>query len=69
MIFNDELNTEGAFFSKENGKYYITLSELTGEYEQISVKVTNQIKPDRPYNETEDKDNLFKSYWVMKSTY
>ena len=59
---NDELNTEGASFSKENGKYYITLSGVTGEYEQISVKVTNQIKPDRPYNETKDKDNLFKLY-------
>lgn len=47
-------------FSKENGKYYITLSGVTGEYEQISVKVTNLLKPDRPYNETEDKENLFK---------
>lgn len=57
---NDEFNTSGASFSKENGKYYITLSGITGEFEQISVKVTNQIKPDRPYNKTEDKENLFK---------
>lgn len=57
---NDEFNTSGASFSKENGKYYITLSGLTGQFEQISVKVTNKIKPDRPYNETEDKENLFK---------
>ena len=57
---NDEFNTSGASFSKENGKYYITISGLTGSYEQISVKVTNQIKPDRPYNETEDKNNMFK---------
>lgn len=57
---NDEFNTSGASFSKENGKYYITLSGITGQFEQISVKVTNQIKPDRPYNETEDKENLFK---------
>ena len=56
---NDEFNTSGASFSKENGKYYITLSGITGQFEQISVKVTNQIKPDRPYNETEDKINLF----------
>lgn len=57
---NDEFNTSGASFSKENGKYYITLSGITGQFEQISVKVTNQIKPDRPYNKTEDKENLFK---------
>ena len=58
---NDEFNTSGASFSKENGKYYITLSGLTGQFEQISVKVTNQIRPDRPYNETEDKINIFKN--------
>lgn len=56
---NDEMNSEGATFTKENGKYYITLSGITGQYEQISVKVTNQIKPDRPYNDRNEKTNLF----------
>ena len=56
---NDEMNSNGATFTKENGKYYITLSGITGQFEQISVKVTNQIKPDRPYNNRDEKENLF----------
>ena len=55
-----EFNISGASFSKENGKYYITISGLTGSYEQININVKNQLKPDRPYNETEDKNNMFK---------
>lgn len=59
--FEEISSTSGATLSYENGKYYITFSRLTLESENIEVKVTNQIKPDRPYDDTDPKENLFKN--------
>ena len=49
-------NSEHATFTQENSKYYITLSGL---HENIEVLVTNRIKPDRPYDDSPNKNNLF----------
>lgn len=49
----------GASFSIENGKYYLTLSGITANSENIEVLVTNKIEPDRPYDDSSNKNNLF----------
>ena len=54
-------NSEHASFTIENGKYYITLSGLHENNEYVEVKVTNKIEPDRPYDDSPSKDNLFKN--------
>ena len=54
-------NSEHATFTIENGKYYITLSGLHENDEYVEVKVTNKIEPDRPYDDSPSKDNLFKN--------
>jgi hypothetical protein len=54
-------NSEHASFTIENGKYYITLSGLHENDEYVEVKVTNKIEPDRPYDDSPSKDNLFKN--------
>ena len=58
--FSEISKSEGAMFTEENGKYYITLSGITGNYEDIVVKVTNKIDETREYNKTQGKDNLLK---------
>ena len=52
-------NTDGASLIQENGKYYIVLSGVTKNDEQITVKVTNKLEDFRPYEDKKDKINLF----------
>ena len=54
------VSSSGAFFSYENGKYYITISGLTSKNENIEILVKNKIIPERTYNKKESKNNYFK---------
>ena len=53
------LNSDGASLTYENGKYYITLSGVTGEPEEITIKVINKLKDERPFNDLDAKENTF----------
>ena len=52
--------SENALFTKENGKYYITLSILHENNEFVEVKIINKIDNFRLYNKAINKENLFK---------
>ena len=54
------VSSSGAFFSYENGKYYITISGLTSKNENIEILVKNKIIPERTYNKEKSKNNYFK---------
>ena len=58
--FTELSSTEGAKLTKENGKYYITISGITTNDEYIETKVTNKLDTTRPYNDKNIKENLFK---------
>lgn len=53
-------SSDGVTFSKEDDKYYITISGLTETDEYIEVKVTNRINSERFYNNTNSEINIFK---------
>lgn len=53
------LNSDGTSLTYENGKYYITLSGVTGEPEEITIKVINKLKDERPFNDLDAKENTF----------
>ena len=52
--------TEAVSLVKENNKYYIIVSELTGNGDVYgTIEVSNIIDPLRPYDDQKDKTNLF----------
>ena len=55
----DIINNDGALLTKENGKYYIILSGVTQNNEEITVEITNKLEDFRPYEDKNIKDNLF----------
>ena len=56
----EKLNSsEHASFNFENGKYYITLSGIHENDENIEVNVTNKIESENHYSHKQFKENLF----------
>lgn len=50
-------SSEGASFTYENGKYYITLSGITRNSERIVIKIINKLENERFYNDLDLKEN------------
>ena len=64
MYFNfvsmETLNSvEGITFEKVGNDYILTITEDAAEDETLQIKVNNKIEPDRPYEDKEEKENLF----------
>ena len=55
----DIINNKGASLVKQNNKYYIILSGVTQNNEEITVEITNKLEDFRPYEDKNIKDNLF----------
>lgn len=57
---DEELIIEGVTLEKTDQGYVLTISDdLSGDVE-FNIKVTNKIEPDRPYEDKEEIENLFK---------
>lgn len=57
---NEEIIIEGVTLEKTAQGYVLTISDdLSGDVE-FNIKVTNKIEPDRPYEDKEEIENLFK---------
>lgn len=57
---NDSPTIEGVTLEKTDKGYVLTISDdLSGDVE-FNIKVTNKIEPDRPYEDKEEIENLFK---------
>lgn len=57
---DEELIIDGVVLEKTDKGYVLTISDdLSGDVE-FNIKVTNKIEPDRPYEDKEEKENLFK---------
>ena len=54
-----EIIIEGVTFEKTDQGYIITVSEDLTENIEFNIKVTNQIEPDRFYEDKHSKENLF----------
>ena len=57
---DEEIIIEGVTLEKTDKGYVLTISDdLSGDVE-FNIKVTNKIEPNRPYEDKEEKENLFK---------
>lgn len=57
---DEELIIDGVTLEKTDKGYVLTISDdLSGDVE-FNIKVTNKIEPDRPYEDKEEIENLFK---------
>ena len=57
---DEELIIDGATLEKTDKGHVLTISDdLSGDVE-FNIKVTNKIETDRPYEDKEEKENLFK---------
>lgn len=57
---DEEIIIEGVTLEKTAQGYVLTISDdLSGDVE-FNIKVTNKIEPDRPYEDKEEIENLFK---------
>ena len=57
---DEELIIDGVTLEKTDKGYVLTISDdLSGDVE-FNIKVTNKIEPNRPYEDKEEKENLFK---------
>lgn len=52
--------TDGVQFISENGKYFVILSGLTGNDENVELTFNNKIDTTRPYDDNDSKENIFK---------
>ena len=52
-------NAEGITFEKVGDDYVLSITEDAAEEETLQIKVNNKIEPDRPYEDKEEKENLF----------
>lgn len=52
-------NAEGITFEKVGDDYVLSITEDAAEEETLQIKVNNKIEPDRPYEDKEEKKNLF----------
>ena len=52
-------SAEGVTFEKVGNDYVLTITEDASDEETLQIKVNNKIEPDRPYEDKEDKTNLF----------
>lgn len=60
FVSMETLNSvEGVTFEKVGNDYVLTITENASEEETLQVKVNNKIEPDRPYEDKEEKENLF----------
>ena len=56
---DSEIIIEGITFEKTDQGYIITVSEDLTENIEFNIKVTNEIEPFRPYEDKDNKENLF----------
>lgn len=67
FVSMETLNSvEGVTFEKVGNDYVLTITENASEEETLQIKVNNKIEPDRPYEDKEEKENLFS--WKDEST-
>lgn len=60
FVSMEALNSvEGITFEKVGNDYVLTITKDAAE-EALQIKVNNKIEPDRPYEDKEEKENLFK---------
>ena len=61
FVSMESLNSvEGITFEKVGNDYVLTITKDAAEEETLQIKVNNKIEPDRPYEDKEEKENLFK---------
>ena len=61
FVSMESLNSvEGVTFEKVGNDYVLTITKDASEDETLQIKVNNKIEPDRPYEDKEEKENLFK---------
>jgi len=51
---------DGVTFTESNDGYLLTIGESVKDDIIVSITVNNKIEPDRPYEDKEEKENLFK---------
>ena len=56
---DSEIIVEGITFERTNQGYIITVSEDLTENIEFNIKVTNETEPFRPYEDKDNKENLF----------
>lgn len=60
FVSMETLNSvEGITFEKVGNDYVLTITEDAAEDETLQIKVNNKIEPDRPYEDKEERVNLF----------
>lgn len=60
FVSMEALNSvEGITFEKVGDDYVLSITEDAAEEETLQIKVNNKIEPDRPYEDKEEKENLF----------
>ena len=61
FVSMEALNSvEGVTFEKVGNDYILTITDAASDEETLQIKVNNKIEPDRPYEDKEEKENLFK---------
>lgn len=61
FVSMEALNSvEGITLEKVGNDYVLTITDAASEEEILQIKVNNKIEPDRPYEDKEEKENLFK---------
>lgn len=59
IISNTQEDIDGITFEKTDNGYLLTISEDVEEDMSYSLKVINEIEPNRPYEDKDDKTNMF----------
>ena len=60
FVSMEALNSvEGVTFEKVGNDYILTITDAASDEETLQIKVNNKIEPDRPYEDKEEKENLF----------
>lgn len=52
---------DGVTFTKQTNGYLLTIGENVKDDIVVNITVNNKIEPDRPYEDKEEKENLFKN--------
>ena len=60
FVSMEALNSvEGVAFEKVGNDYVLTITDAASDEETLQIKVNNKIEPDRPYEDKEERVNLF----------
>jgi len=60
FVSMEALNSvEGVTFEKVSNDYVLTITDAASDDETLQIKVNNKIEPDRPYEDKEERVNLF----------